>query len=149
MDETDKKILRRLQVDASQPLDRLAQTIGLSKTSVWNRIQKMRDEGLISRQVVLVDPDKAGIPETFFIAVRTDQHNADWLSRFAKAIEESPEITEAHRMAGEVDYLLKVQVADTRAFDAFYKRLVAKVNLHSVTSMLSMERMKSGSALPL
>ena len=149
MDETDKKILRRLQVDASQPLERLAQTIGLSKTSVWNRIQKMRDEGLITAQVMLVDPDRAGVPETFFIAVRTDQHNADWLSRFSKAIEEMPEITEAHRMAGDVDYLLKVQVPDTRTFDAFYKRLVARVNLYSVTSMLSMERIKASPALPL
>ena len=149
MDDTDRKILRRLQVDASLPLERLAQTIGLSKTSVWNRIQKMRDEGVITAQVMLVDPDRAGLPETFFIAIRTDQHNADWLSRFAKAVEDMPEITEAHRMAGDVDYLLKVQVSDTRAFDAFYKRLVARVELHSVTSMLSMERIKSSPALPL
>ena len=149
LDETDRAILRLLQYDASVSMDRVAKKVGVSKTSVWNRIQRLTRDKVIARQVVIVDPARVGITETFFIEVRTDRHNADWLGEFATLIDEMPEVMEAHRLAGSIDYLLKVQVPSTRDFDAFYKRLVSRIHLFDVSSSLSMEVLKHQTALPL
>ncbi len=149
LDATDLAILRLLQADSSLSLERMAQKAGLSKTAVWNRIQRLQQNGVITRHTVQLDAAKVGLTETFFIAVRTAQHEDGWLDAFNKVVQELPQITEAHRLAGEVDYLLKVQVPSTRDFDAFYKELVSRISLHNVSSSLSMETMKQTSALPI
>lgn len=143
IDDLDRRILRALQDDASQSVEKIASLVGSSKSPVWARIKKLKDNGVIAKEVTLVDPEKVGQSEVFFIAVKTDQHEENWLERFSAAVKDMPEIQEAHRLAGEIDYLLKVRVSDTRAFDEFYKRLVARVRLFAVTSSLSMETLKS------
>lgn len=149
LDELDKKILRVLQQDATISMDALAKKLHSSKTPVWSRIQKMRKAGVIDRQVALVNPAAVGLEETFFVAVKTDQHEPDWLTLFADAVADMPEILEAHRLAGDIDYLLKVQVQNPRDFDRFYKELIARVKLHNVTSSLSMECLKKTTALKI
>ncbi|WP_075221505.1 Lrp/AsnC family transcriptional regulator [Acuticoccus yangtzensis] len=149
MDDLDRRILTILQQDATLPVERIAAMVNSSKSPVWNRIRKLREMGIIDRQVAILDPQKVDRGETFFVMVKTSQHAKDWLDRFAKAVEEMGEILEAHRLAGEIDYILKVRVRDTRAFDAFYKRLVRDVELFSVTSQLSMETLKETTALDL
>ncbi|MEM7259805.1 MAG: Lrp/AsnC family transcriptional regulator [Pseudomonadota bacterium] len=149
LDELDKKILRALQQDATISMDALAKKINSSKTPVWSRIQKMRKAGVIDRQVALVNPVSVGLDETFFVAVKTDQHEPDWLQLFAEAVADMPEILEAHRLAGDIDYLLKVQVQNPRDFDRFYKELIARVKVHNVTSSLSMECLKHTTALKI
>lgn len=143
LDDLDRRILRALQQDASLSVERIAGLVGSSKSPVWARIKKLKDSGVIHKEVALLNPDQVGQSEVFFIAVKTDQHEEGWLERFSSAVQDMPEIQEAHRLAGEVDYLLKVRVSDTRAFDDFYKRLVARVRLFAVTSSLSMETLKS------
>lgn len=143
IDDLDRRILRALQDDASQSVEKIASLVGSSKSPVWARIKKLKDNGVIAKEVTLLDPEKVGQSEVFFIAVKTDQHEENWLERFSAAVKDMPEIQEAHRLAGEIDYLLKVRVSDTRAFDEFYKRLVARVRLFAVTSSLSMETLKS------
>lgn len=143
LDDLDRKILRAIQQDASQSVEKIAATVGSSKSPVWARLKKLKDTGVINKEVALLDPDKVGQSEVFFIAVKTDQHEEGWLERFSSAVQDMPEIQEAHRLAGEIDYLLKVRVSDTRAFDDFYKQLVARVRLFAVTSSLSMETLKS------
>lgn len=142
IDADDRAILRELQRDNTRSLERIAGLLGLSKTKVWNRIQRLTQNGTILRQAAIVDPRKIGLDETFFVTIRTAQHDADWLEQFKSVVAAMPEITEAHRLAGTLDYLLKVQVPSTRAFDEFYKRLVAQVAIHDVSSSLSMEEMK-------
>lgn len=149
MDDLDRRILGVLQRDASLSVERIAELVGSSKSPVWTRIKKLKQTGVIAREVALLDPDKVDQTEVFFIAVKTDQHEADWLERFSVAVQGMPEIQEAHRLAGEIDYLLKVRVKDTRAFDAFYKRLVGQVRLFAVTSSLSMETLKSTTEMQL
>lgn len=149
LDELDRKILRALQEDATVSMDALAKKIGSSKTPVWSRIQKMRKAGVIEKQVALVNPAALGLDESFFVAVKTDQHEPDWLELFAAAVEELPEILEAHRLTGEIDYLLKVQVKNPADFDRFYKELISRVKLHNVTSSLSMECLKKTTALKI
>lgn len=148
-DETDREILRILQADNTLSMDKLAQRVGLSKTAVWNRVQRLIQSGAIRRQVAILNPDALGLEETVFVAVKTSQHSADWLDKFTAAIRSHPEILEAHRLAGDIDYLLKVKVRSTRHFDAFYKRLVSEIDLFNVTSMISMEEIKSTTALPI
>lgn len=149
LDELDRKILRELQADATISMDALAKKLGSSKTPVWSRIQKLRKAGVIERQVALVNPKAIGLEETFFVAVKTDQHEPDWLEKFADAVVTMPEILEAHRLTGDIDYLLKVQVQSPSDFDRFYKELITQVKLHNVTSSLSMECLKKTTALKI
>ncbi len=147
LDELDRKILREIQQDASVSMDALAKKIGSSKTPVWSRVQKLKKQGVIEKQVALLNPVSLGLAETFFVAVKTDEHEPGWLTEFAAAIQQLPEILEAHRMTGDIDYLLKVRVESTGDFDRVYKELISRVKLHNVTSSLSMECLKYTTAL--
>jgi len=149
LDSTDYELLKALQIDASVSMEHLAKTVGASKTAVWNRVKRMQKDGVIKRQVAILDPISVGLPETFFIAVKTNQHEDQWLKRFYTVVHKHPEIVEVHRLAGETDYLMKVQVASTHDFDELYKSIVADIDLYSVTSSLSMEVLKYETALPV
>ena len=142
IDDEDRAILRILQKDCTRSMERIANLVGMSKTTVWNRLQRLIQNGTILRQAAILDSRKVGLKETFFVSIRTSRHDAEWTEEFKKAIDSLPEITEAHRLAGTLDYLLKVQVPSTDAFDVFYKALVSKISIYDVSSSLSMEEMK-------
>ena len=149
LDETDRKILAALQADASQSLAGIARSVGSSKTPVWNRIRKMRAAGVIRSTTAILDPDALGLEACFFVLIRTSAHQARWQAEFLRAVRARPEVMEAHRLAGEIDYILKVRVANARAYDAFYQALIADVQIDTVTALLSMEEIKSTLALPI
>lgn len=149
IDDTDRKILVELQTDAAQSLDDIARKVGSSKTPVWNRIRKLKEAGIIGAQVVQLDADALGFEACFFVLIRTSEHDATWQRAFLKALQDRPEVQEAHRLAGDIDYILKVRVKNARAYDAFYQALIAEVKVHNVTALLSMEEIKSTTALPL
>ncbi|PQO24500.1 ArsR family transcriptional regulator [Rhodobacteraceae bacterium WD3A24] len=149
MDDLDRRILAELQDDASQSLDEIARKVGSSKTPVWNRIRKMREGGVITRQTVLLDPDALGLEACFFVLVRTSEHEAEWQNRFLEAVRARPEVMEAHRLAGDIDYVLKVRVPNARAYDAFYQALIDEVKIYNVTALLSMEEIKATTQLPV
>jgi Lrp/AsnC family transcriptional regulator len=149
MDKIDKQILVHLQNNAAQPVADIASKVGLSVTPCWRRIQRMEESGLIRKRVALLDPKKIGVGMSVFVAVRTDQHNAEWLNNFAKLAASMPEVVEFYRMSGEVDYLLRVVVPDMTAYDTFYKKLIANVKLTDVSSSFAMEEIKYTTALPL
>ena len=131
IDATDRKILAALQADAAQSLDEIAKNIGSSKTPVWNRIRKMREAGIIGQQTVILDAEALGFEACFFVLIRTSEHDADWQGRFLKALKSRPEVQEAHRLAGDIDYILKVRVKNARAYDTFYQALISEVNVHN------------------
>jgi len=149
IDEIDRKILAELQRDAAQSLDEIAKEVGSSKTPVWNRIKKMRAAGIIGQQTVMLDAEALGFEACFFVLIRTSEHEADWQAKFLAALQSRPEVQEAHRLAGDIDYILKVRVPNARAYDAFYQALISEVRVHNVTALLSMEEIKSTVALPL
>jgi Lrp/AsnC family transcriptional regulator len=149
LDDLDRKILVELQRDAGQSLDDIAKEVGSSKTPVWNRIRKMREAGVIRQQTVLVDPDALGLEACFFVLIRTSEHEAEWQRKFLATLRARPEVLEAHRLAGEIDYILKVRVANARAYDAFYQALISEVKIFNVTALLSMEEIKSTTVLPI
>ena len=149
LSDLDRRILRVLQREANLPLDKVAAEVGSSRTAVWNRIKRFEASGLIQRLSVILNPELAGLGETFYVTIRTNRHDSEWLQQFSEAIADLPEVLDAHRLAGEIDYLLKVQVPATRDYDAFYQRLIAKIEIYNVTSHLSMETLKSNAPLPI
>ncbi|GFE64039.1 Lrp/AsnC family transcriptional regulator [Litoreibacter roseus] len=149
LDATDRNILSELQADASQSLEEIARKVGSSKTPVWNRIKKLRGAGVIKQDTVILDPEALGLEACFFVLVRTSEHEADWQQRFLSTLKARPEVMEAHRLAGDIDYILKVRVTNARAYDEFYQALISEVRIFNVTALLSMEEIKSTTVLPL
>lgn len=149
MDEIDRKLLALLQEDATLSVAQMAERVGLSPTPCWKRMQKLEAAGVITRRVALVDPDKVGMGLTVLVAVEAADHSPEWLARFAAAMAAMPAVMDVYRMAGEVDYMLRVVVADMAEYDAFYKQLIAAAPVKNVTSRFAMERVKWTTAYPL
>ena len=149
MDAIDRKILAVLQEDASLSVAEIGNRVGLSSTPCWKRIQRLEAEGVIQKRVAIINQDKLGLGVTVFVSVETEDHSGEWLTGFAKLVGAMPEVLEFYRMAGDVDYMLRVVVPDIAGYDAFYKRLIAAVPLKNVTSRFAMEKIKSTTALPI
>ena len=149
MDAIDRKILAVVQQDASLSVAEIGTRVGLSSTPCWKRMQRLEAEGVIMRRVALIDPEKVGLGITVFVSVETGDHSQEWLSKFAEVVNAMPEVMEFYRMAGDVDYVLRVVVHDMQSYDTFYKKLIATVPLKNVTSRFAMERIKSTTALPI
>ena len=149
LDRLDRKILSILQEDATIPVAEVAKRVGLSTTPCWRRIQKLEEDGVILRRVALLDPKSVNTKVTVFVSIVTNQHSEEWLRRFAELIREFPEVVEFYRMSGQVDYLLRVVVPDIEAYDAFYKRLISKIEISDVSSAFAMEQIKFTTELPL
>jgi Lrp/AsnC family transcriptional regulator, cysteine-sensing transcriptional activator len=149
MDAVDRKILAVVQEDAALSVAEVGQRVGLSSTPCWKRMQRLEADGVILRRVALVDPDKIGLGITVFVSVETNDHSQEWLKKFAELVGAMPEVMEFYRMAGDVDYMLRVVVPDMAGYDAFYKKLIGTVPLKNVTSRFAMERIKQTTALPI
>lgn len=149
MDAIDRKILTILQDDATISIAELASRVNLSQTPCWKRIQKLEGGGFIVKRVALVSPEKLGLGLTVFVSIETSDHSREWLARFAETVAAMPEVMEFYRMAGDVDYMLRVVVADMDSYDSFYKRLISQMPLKNVTSRFAMERIKQTTALPI
>src|SRR4051794_15713931 len=149
MDLIDRKILDLLQRDATLSIAEIGAQVGLSQTPCWKRIQRLEAEGVIERRVALLNPEKLGFGLTVFVCIETGDHSHEWLGRFADVVGRMPEVLELYRMAGDVDYMLRVVVADMAAYDHFYKRLIGAIPLKNVTSRFAMERVKATTVLPI
>jgi Lrp/AsnC family transcriptional regulator len=149
MDAIDRKILTVLQENAALSVAEIGGRVGLSSTPCWKRIQRLEADGVIQKRVALVDQDRIGLGISVFVSIETGDHSQDWLDRFAKTVTAMPEVMEFYRMAGDVDYMLRVVVPDIAGYDSFYKRLISAVPLKNVTSRFAMEKIKSTTALPI
>ena len=149
LDAIDRKILMVLQEDASLSVAEIGDRVGLSSTPCWKRIQRLEADGVILRRVALVDQNKIGLGISVFVLVESADHSETWLRTFADAVSAMPEVMEFYRMAGDVDYMLRVVVADMQSYDVFYKKLIGAVPLKNVTSRFAMEKIKSVTALPV
>lgn len=149
LDAADRRILVELQRDASLPIAELAERVGLTTSPCWRRVQRLKQAGVLGPLAYRVDPKALNLSLTVFVAVRTASHNADWLAQFQRAVDTIPEIVAVHRLAGQIDYLLKVMVPSIDAYDDVYKRLTARLDITEVTSMISMETMRDTLELPV
>lgn len=148
IDDRDRKLLGLLQVDAELPVSELAERVALSVSACWRRIRRLGEEGYVLRRIAILDRRKMNVPTTVFVMIRTSDHSIDWLERFRRATVDIPEIVEAHRLTGNVDYLLKIVLPDVEHWDTIYKRLVNRVNFFDVSSYISMEEIKATSVIP-
>ena len=149
LDDMDIKILKILQEDATRPVADIGKEVGLSTTPCWRRIQKLEEAGVIRRRVALLDQSKVNVGVTVIVSIKTDRHAIDWLEKFHAAVSDFPEVVEFYRMSGEIDYLLRVVVPDIAAYDAFYKRLISRIEIAKVSSAFAMEQIKYTTTLPL
>lgn len=149
LDALDRKILSVLQRQADIGLEALGTQIGLSRNACWRRVKALEASGVIRDRVTLLDPEKLGLGLTVIIQIRTDQHDTDWLEKFARATRSMPEILGAYRMTGELDYLIRARVADVADYDRLYRRLINKVPLSDVSASFVMEEIKETTVLPL
>jgi Lrp/AsnC family transcriptional regulator len=149
MDAIDRKILAVVQEDASLSVAEIGSRVGLSSTPCWKRLQRLDADGVITRRVALINPEKVGLGITVFVSIETGDHSQDWLAKFAETVSGMPEVMEFYRMAGDVDYMLRVVVPDIAGYDTFYKKLIGTVPLKNVTSRFAMEKIKSTTALPI
>tara|TARA_Y100000739_G_C20386718_1_gene363729 strand:- start:109 stop:558 length:450 start_codon:yes stop_codon:yes gene_type:complete len=149
MDQLDKKILRVLQEDCTLPISKIANRVGLSASPCWKRIARLREQGIIKKEIAVLSADHLGFGLTVFVSIKTGEHSAEWLERFSQSITQMPEVVELHRMAGDVDYMLKVVVTGMAEFDDFYKKMISVTELNEVTSRFSMETIKETTAFPI
>ncbi len=149
MDLIDREILHLLQSDATRSSREVGDAVGLTATPCWRRIQSLRDQGVIQREVAILDPSQLSLDISALVQIRTNDHSASWLDDFSSAIVEFPEIVEAFRTSGEIDYMLRVVVPDMKSYDDFYKRLIERVALYDVRTIFEMEELKRTTALPL
>ena len=149
MDDIDRSILRHMQVDAGQSIDALAEKVHLSRNACWRRVKLLEERGVIAARVAVVDPAKIGLGLQVFVLLRAADHSQEWLQQFNRAVRSLGQITSAHRMSGDLDYILRVHVADMAGYDAFYKELISKVSLRDISTSFVMENIKDGSALPI
>ena len=149
LDKTDRKILELLQADATLPLAALAEQVNLTQTPCWRRVQRLEADGYITRRVALCDPVKLNVGVTVFVSIKTRQHNAKWFDQFAASVSAIPEVVEFYRMSGDIDYLLRVVVADIAGYDLVYKKLIRSAELFDVSSSFAMEQIKYTTALPV
>lgn len=149
MDSIDKKILQALQADSSGSIADIAERAGVSQTPCWRRIKKLEEAGYIEKRVALLNQQALNLGMTAYVMVKTAQHDEKWLRRFSEGVQAIPEIIEIHRMAGDIDYLLKVVAADMQEYDRIYKQLIQVVELSDVSASFSMECIKTTTQLPL
>jgi len=149
IDDTDRKLLQNLQVDATLSLEALSEICGVSLNTCWRRVQRLEKDGIIERRVALIDNEKIGLPLTVFVSVRTDDHSAAWAKKFSSAVQSMPEIVEFYRLAGQVDYIMKIIARSVADYDRIYQRLISKVKLSDVSASFAMEKMKFTTELPL
>jgi len=149
MDELDAKILDLLQHNGELTAAEIADRVGLSKAPCWRRIQKLREAGVIRQTVSLLDPRALNVGTTVFVTLKTGNHSEAWFEKFVRAVRDIPEVTEIHRMSGDVDYLIRIVVPDIDAYDVVYKRLIAAVDFQDVSASFALETLKYTTALPL
>lgn len=149
MDKYDRLILQKLQIDASQSIELLAAEVNLSRNACWRRIKALEASGLIAKRVALLDADKAGLGLLVFVHIKTSEHGAKWLQKFSQIVKDTPEIIGAHRMSGELDYVLRVRVGSVKDYDEFYQSLTKKITVGEISASFVMENIKDTTELPL
>ena len=149
IDEFDRKILSALQKDAALSLDRLAERVALSRNALWRRVRRLEEDGVIKGRVALLDPVALNVPLSVFVMIRAREHTSEWLEQFRKAVSDTPQITGAFRMSGDLDYLLRVRVSDVADYDRFYQRLIGRLKASDISASFVMEEIKDTPELPI
>lgn len=149
IDDTDRQILKILQTDSTVSLETIAERLSVSVNTCWRRVRRLEEDGIILSRVAICDPEKLGVGQTVFVAIKTNDHSSAWLEKFAKTVTAIPEVVELYRMAGDVDYLLKIVINSVADYDRVYKALISKIEVDDVSATFAMECLKNTTKLPI
>ena len=150
LDETDRKILNKLQIDGRITNQDLAKHCNLSPSACFDRTRKLRDNGYISSYVALLDPHLNQRPLLIFIEVLLNRTTGDIFRQFAEATRRQRDILECHMVAGGFDYLIKVRMKDMAAYRKFLaEELVDMPGVRETRTYAVLEEVKSTVQLPL
>jgi len=150
LDEFDRKILDRLQRDATVAVSDLAEQVGLSQSTCWRRINLLEQAGIIRARVALLDPKALGIEVTVFANIKLSAHGRRSLNEFEEAISQCPEVVECYTMSGEMDFLLRIVARDIEAYERFLRETLLQMpSVQEVHSHIALSRVKHTTALPL
>ena len=150
LDAIDMKILELMQRVASLSTAELAERVGLSQSPCWRRIQRMREEGYIKAQVVIVDREKLGFKMQIFAQVKMTTLSDEDRAKFHKAINDIPEILECYTVFGEMDAMLKILAPDVIWYQDFiFSTLLKLPGVVDVRSIVTLTESKSTTAIPM
>lgn len=150
LDKIDLKILNALQEDASRSAAEIAEAVGLSQSPCWRRIQRLKDEGYISKIVAVLNPEKLNLRTQLFVQVKVSRADVVNLNEFSQAIRNFPEVMECHVILGAFDFLLRVVAQDIHAYEKFFFEKLSRVpGIQEVNSFVAVSEIKATTALPL
>lgn len=149
LDDLDLLIIRALQRDASRSVAAIGSEVGLSQNACWRRIKRLREAGLLLREVAVFDPEALGYSLIIFAIIRLSEHSAETTERFGRTVAAIPEVVEFYRMTGDIDYIAKIMARDIRDYDRIYKRIIKLGAVQDVSASFSMESIKFSTAVPV
>ncbi len=149
IDEKNLLILNMLQSDASISIEELAEKVNLSRNACWRRVKTLEESGIIQRKVAILDPDKLGLGLMVYALIRNSEHDLQWVEQLRLVVDETPEIVSAHRMSGDLDYILRIRVKSVQDYDRLYQQLIQQISLSDISASFVMEDIKDTTALPL
>jgi Lrp/AsnC family leucine-responsive transcriptional regulator len=150
LDKIDRRILEALQADGRIANVELAERIGLSPTSVGERIKRLQRDGFIEGYGARLDPQRLGLGLLVFVEVLLDKTTPDVFDRFATAVRRAPEVLECHMVAGGFDYLVKARMSDMAAYRRFLgETLLGLPGVRETRTYAVMEEVKRDAPLPL
>jgi Lrp/AsnC family transcriptional regulator, leucine-responsive regulatory protein len=154
LDKLDKEILRSLQVDGRATYDQIADAVGLSPSAVQRRVKRLEEGGVIDRYVALVRPESVGLGLTAYINVRLEKHvesaKRNPMDLFRASVQAWPEVVECAALTGEMDFLLRLVVADMAAYSRFMMDTLLKhPSVQDCKTSFVMDRVKATTAVPV
>ena len=154
LDALDRRILRALQAHGRITYDELAGQIGLSASAALRRVKRLEDAGVIAGYAAIVPPERVGLGLTAYINVRLEKHAEGHkrapIELFRAAVQAWPEVIECSALTGEMDYLLRVVVADMAHYSRFIMDTLLKhPSVQDVKTSFVLERIKAASPVPV
>lgn len=154
IDKLDSQILRKLQQEGRATYDQIAESVGLSASAVLRRVRRLEDSGVIDRYVALVRPEKVGLGLTAYLNVRlekhTETHKRNPMDLFRASVQTWPEVVECAALTGDMDYLLRVVVADMAHYSRFIMETLLKhPSVQDCKTSFVLDRVKSTTTLPV
>lgn len=150
IDATDRRILSLLQENARLSTAELAERAGLSPSPCWRRLQRLRDAGIIEREVIIVDRRKIGLNAQIFAQVRLTAQGRENIDEFTRSIKSFPEVLECFVMMGEIDFLIRIVAIDIDAYERFFFEKLSRVpGIQSINSNVALSEIKATTALPI
>jgi Lrp/AsnC family transcriptional regulator, leucine-responsive regulatory protein len=150
LDRFDRQLLNLVQDDSAQTAERLAEQVGLSASAIQRRLKRLREEGVIARDVAIVDPRMVGRPTHFVVSVQVEGERPELLAQLREWLTARDQIQQVFYVTGETDFVLIVTAPDTESYDALMSRMIAEnPNVRRFTTSVTLSVVKQGLKIPI